>query len=61
MADEALARVGAALHLPHLPSSAHTWQDAVAAAFAAHDPAAQAALCGQGTAEGAAAWLENRV
>ncbi|MFC0199275.1 glycosyltransferase [Paracoccus rhizosphaerae] len=56
---EALARAGAALHLPHLPSSAHAWQNAVAAAFAAHDPAAQAALRGQGAAEGAAAWLET--
>lgn len=55
---EALARAGAALHLPHLPSSAHAWRAAVTAALTAHDPDAQAALVGAAPATGAAAWLE---
>ncbi|CAM3180164.1 glycosyltransferase [Paracoccus nototheniae] len=55
---EALQRAGAALHLPHLPSSAESWRAAVAAAVADHDPARQARLTGSDPAAGTARWLE---
>ncbi|RVT81749.1 hypothetical protein DXV76_18800 [Rhodobacteraceae bacterium CCMM004] len=57
----ALAAAGAALHLPHLPSSAHAWRDAVAAARAAHDPTRQHALCDAAPAAIAARWLETLI
>ncbi|MBE3640421.1 glycosyltransferase [Mangrovicoccus algicola] len=56
----ALDRAGAALHLPHLPGSAHGWRRAVAAAQSRHDPARQRALAGGArAARDAAAWLEH--
>jgi len=55
----ALDRAGAALHLPHLPSSAHAWQQAFADAMSRHDPALQGALLGNNPAKGTADWLEN--
>lgn len=55
----ALDRAGAAVMLPHLPSSAHAWQAAVARAMAAHDPLAQHRLTGAGAARVTAAWLEG--
>ncbi|RVV99452.1 hypothetical protein EKE94_01850 [Mesobaculum littorinae] len=55
----ALHRVGAALHLPHLPASAHRWRAAVAEAFATHDPAVQRALVTPRAAQDTADWLET--
>ena len=55
----ALAREGAALHLPHLPASAHRWVEAVEQARDRHDPAAQAALAGSTPPEATARWLED--
>lgn len=56
---QALQRAGVALHLPHLPSSAHAWRHAIKTAMAAHDPAAQAAMLAPDPAQGVADWLEN--
>jgi hypothetical protein len=42
----ALGQAGAALHLPHMPSSAHAWRAAVEQAQRQHDPARQRALAG---------------
>lgn len=56
---EALARAGAATHLPHLPSSAHGWRDAIERARAGHDPALQAALVDPAADRHAARWLER--
>ena len=56
---QALARAGAALHLPHLPSSAHAWKAAIADALQGHDRAAQAALLEPDPAQGTADWLER--
>lgn len=58
---QALARAGAALHLPHLPSSAHAWQAAIAEAIRTHDPASQHALVGQDGASRAAGWIETLI
>lgn len=55
---EALGRAGAALHLPHLPSSAHAWRAAIDAARTAHDPALQASMVGEHSAVHAADWLD---
>lgn len=55
----ALARAGAAVHLPHLPSSAQAWRAAVAQALAGHDPAAQARLTGPDPGPATARWLEG--
>ncbi|MBF9034307.1 hypothetical protein HKCCE2091_08655 [Rhodobacterales bacterium HKCCE2091] len=54
----ALDRVGAAVHLPHLPGSAHRWRDAVDMAFRRHDPARQRALVTPRAAEDTGRWLE---
>ncbi|QBX34985.1 UDP-N-acetylglucosamine--N-acetylmuramyl-(pentapeptide) pyrophosphoryl-undecaprenol N-acetylglucosamine transferase [Paracoccus liaowanqingii] len=56
---EALDRAGAALHLPHLPSSAQAWRAAVTQAMARHDPARQARLISADPAAAAARWLET--
>lgn len=56
----ALDRAGAALHLPHLPSSAQAWRAAVTRAMQGHDPAAQSRLTGDGhAARDTATWLEG--
>ncbi|KAF0676011.1 glycosyltransferase [Profundibacterium mesophilum] len=55
---EALARAGAAIHLPHLPGSAHAWRAAVSAARGAHDPRLQASMIAKAPAQDAARWLE---
>ncbi|MFN3273408.1 MAG: glycosyltransferase [Paracoccus sp. (in: a-proteobacteria)] len=57
----ALDRAGAALHLPHLPSSAQAWEAAITRAQARHDPAAQARLLSPDPAPATAAWLEGLV
>ncbi len=54
---EALARAGAAIHLPHPPSSAAAWRDAVARALSAHDAARQRRLVATDPAGDAARWL----
>lgn len=55
----ALDRAGAALHLPHLPSSAQAWRRAISAATGRHDPRAQAALIDPQPAAETAGWLED--
>lgn len=56
----ALDRAGAALHLPHLPGSAHGWRQAMQQATDRHDPDRQRTLAGSHTAaDGAARWLER--
>lgn len=56
---QALGRAGAALHLPHMPSSAHAWRTAIDQAQRAHDPARQRALAGGADASAhTAEWLE---
>lgn len=55
----ALARAGVALHLPHLPSSAHRWREAVEIALARHDPARQRALVRRDAAPATARWLDG--
>lgn len=56
----ALDRAGAALHLPHLPGSAHGWRQALQQATDRHDPDRQRTLAGSHTAvDGAARWLER--
>ncbi|WP_231559084.1 hypothetical protein [Paracoccus sp. PAMC 22219] len=54
-----MARAGVALHLPHLPSSAHAWRAAVTRAMDGHDPAAQARLVTPDPANDTARWLET--
>ncbi len=54
----ALARAGAALHLDHLPSSAHRWREAVARALADHDPDRQRRLVRGDAARATARWIE---
>ncbi|QFU08731.1 undecaprenyldiphospho-muramoylpentapeptide beta-N- acetylglucosaminyltransferase [Rhodobacteraceae bacterium THAF1] len=56
---EALARACAALHLPHLPSSAHRWKEAVAQAQTLHDSTGQTALLDVAPAAKVAAWIEG--
>ncbi|RYH00766.1 hypothetical protein EU805_16755 [Salipiger sp. IMCC34102] len=56
---EALSRAGVAVHLPHLPSSAHRWTEAVDRAHADHDPAAQAGLLDPVPADKVARWIES--
>ena len=53
----ALDAAGLAHFVPHLPSSAHAWKAALAAARATHDPARQRACIRDDAAERAAAWL----
>ncbi len=55
----ALSRAGLALHLEHMPSSAHAWRKAVDAAFAMHTAEAQQALIAPDAAQVAARWLEH--
>ena len=56
----ALALAGAALHLPHMPSSAHAWRQAIDQAHRQHDPARQRILAGgAGAAARTADWLET--
>ncbi|SPJ24852.1 hypothetical protein [Palleronia abyssalis] len=57
----ALARAGVALHLPHPPSSAHAWREAVDLALASHDPARQRALVVPDAAARTADWLEGLI
>ncbi|MCJ8141244.1 glycosyltransferase [Falsirhodobacter halotolerans] len=57
----ALDAAGAAVHLPHLPSSAHAWHRAMAEVAARHDPARQQALTGADAASRTAAWLESLI
>ncbi|WP_417742305.1 glycosyltransferase [Salipiger sp.] len=57
----ALGRAGVALHLDHMPSSAHAWRKAVAAALAGHAPDAQQALIAPDAAAAAARWLDRLV
>ena len=54
---EALARAGAAHHLPHFPSSAAAWRRAIQDTFDAHDPALQRALVNEDAAVETANWL----
>ncbi|RJE79055.1 glycosyltransferase [Paracoccus sp. JM45] len=56
---QALGIAGAALHLPHLPSSAHAWKQAIAEAIQRHDRNSQAALLDTDPALGTAQWLED--
>ena len=59
---EALAAAGAALHLPHLPASAHRWREAVDAVLSAHDPKTQRRLAGDPEAASRAAdWIESLI
>ncbi|WP_424931829.1 glycosyltransferase [Amaricoccus macauensis] len=56
----ALDRAGVALHLPHLPGSAHGWRRAVETAKARFDPERQRALAGnENAARATALWLEE--
>ncbi|WP_435169021.1 hypothetical protein [Falsirhodobacter sp. 1013] len=61
MKARALDAAGVALHLPHLPSSAHAWGRAMAGVLDRHDPARQAALAGTDAAPLAAAWVEGLI
>ncbi|WP_316015741.1 glycosyltransferase [Roseobacter sp. HKCCA0434] len=54
----ALSRAGLALHLPHMPSSADDWRDALAQVRADHDPDRQRATVSQDAAASTARWLE---
>lgn len=54
----ALARAGAALHLPTLPSAMHAWRDAIDRCREGHDPARQAALLATDPAGETARWIE---
>jgi hypothetical protein len=54
----ALARAGAALHLPGPPASAAAWRRALARARARHDPGRQRALVRPDAAARAAGWLD---
>ena len=56
---EALAAAGVACVRPHLPSSAHAWQQALAETSARHRPDAQRAMIDHMPAEKAALWLEH--
>ena len=59
---EALAAAGAALHLPHLPGSAHRWREAVTRVLSTHDPSRQRRLAGDpDAAPRAAAWIESLI
>ncbi|KAB2541774.1 hypothetical protein AL035_10800 [Salipiger aestuarii] len=56
----ALDSAGAALHLPHLPGSAHRWRRVMHQAMDRHDPDRQRALAGNpDAATDAASWLER--
>jgi UDP-N-acetylglucosamine:LPS N-acetylglucosamine transferase len=56
----ALGQAGAALHLPHMPSSAHAWRAAIEQAKSQHNPARQRALAGgSDAATRTAQWLGN--
>jgi predicted glycosyltransferase len=55
----ALAAIGAACVLPHLPSSAGAWDTALSQTYARHQPALQAALIEEASAEKASLWLES--
>jgi predicted glycosyltransferase len=55
----ALAAIGVAWVLPHLPSSAGAWADAIAQTYAGHQPARQRALIEESPAEKASQWLES--
>lgn len=57
----ALARAGVALHLDHMPSSAHAWRGAVATAQDRHDPESQQAMIDPQAARKAAAWLDSLI
>ena len=57
----ALARAGVALCLDHMPSSAHAWRDAVAAAVDRHRPGRQSALISPDAAASAARWIDTLV
>lgn len=57
----ALARAGVALHLDHMPGSAHGWKAAMSKAIAGHVPGRQAALIDPEAATKAANWLVTRV
>ena len=56
---EALAAAGVACVRPHLPSSAHAWQQALAETSSRHRPDAQRAMIDPRPAEKAATWLEH--
>ncbi len=56
---EALAAAGVACIRPHLPSSAHAWQRALAETSSRHRPDAQRAMIDHMPAEKAAIWLEH--
>ncbi|MDF1728725.1 MAG: glycosyltransferase, partial [Sulfitobacter sp.] len=58
---EALARAGAALHLPHLPSSTHAWRSVLERCRSDHSPARQEALLGHDPAARTAEWLERLI
>ena len=55
----AMARAGLAHHLPHLPSSAHAWRAAVAAAYDAHRLERQRDYIDPAAAALAARWLDR--
>ncbi len=56
---QALAAAGVATVLPHLPSSAPAWEQAIGRTLADHRPAAQRALIADTPAADTAAWLEG--
>ena len=58
---EALGVAGAAVSLPGLPASAQRWQDAVAQAFAQHDPVRQRSLVSADSASATARWIEDLI
>ena len=55
---DALSRSGVACIRPHLPSSAHGWEQAIADTLSGHRPDRQRAMIDDAPAEAAAAWLE---
>ena len=57
----ALGRAGVALHLDHMPSSAHAWRRVVDQALSAHAPEVQKALISPDAASTAARWLERLI
>ena len=58
---KALARAGAAHHLPSFPASAGQWRAAIQQTCDTHDPARQRALVDENAAQGTARWLGGLV
>jgi len=56
---KALARAGAAHHLPSFPASAGAWHAAIELTFKTHNPGRQRALVDANAAAGTAQWLKD--